>query len=201
MIIYNSAGGAGGDGAGSGLAWQGAWEVATAYVINDVVTDGGVTYVCVADNTGSQPPSADWEVLAEGGTGLANIVEDTTPQLGGDLDCNGFTIYFGTAENVETPAGTTQDVNLGAGNHQTLNVGSASGDVTVTMIVPPGPCAGTLLVKQGATARDITWSPSSGTVKWFGTEPTWNADTNLWRLVSWRWDGTFLFLQATESAA
>lgn len=130
---------------------------------------------------------------------LANVVEDTTPQLGGDLDANGNTIHFGTAENVQTPAGTTATIDLGAENHHTLDCGSASGSVTLTLTVPPGPCAGTIIVVQGATARDITWSPSSGSVKWLGTEPTWSSDTSKYRIVAWRWNGSILFLSATET--
>jgi len=130
---------------------------------------------------------------------LTDVVSDTTPQLGGDLDCNGNSIHFGAAENTQTPAGTTATIDLGAENHHTLDCGSASGDVTLTVTVPPGPTAGTIIVEQGATARDITWSPSAGTVKWLGTEPTWNGDASKWRIVSWRWDGTYLYLSATET--
>lgn len=36
------------------------------------------------------------------GSGLANIVEDTTPQLGGNLDTNGRSIIFGSASISET---------------------------------------------------------------------------------------------------
>jgi len=130
---------------------------------------------------------------------LANLVEDTSPQLGGDLDANGNSIHFGTAENTQTPAGTAATIDLGAENHHTLNCGSASGAITLTLTVPPGPCAGTIIVVQGATARDITWSPSSGAAIWLGTEPTWTGDTNKTRIVAWRWNATDLYLSATET--
>jgi len=58
--------------------------------------DGGSTFVTVSTTVG--------------GSGLENIVEDTTPQLGGDLDINGFNI---------TSANTNQDINIipsGTGN-------------------------------------------------------------------------------------
>ena len=58
--------------------------------------DGGSSFTTVATSVG--------------GSGLENIVEDTTPQLGGDLDINGFNI---------TSANTNQDINIipsGTGN-------------------------------------------------------------------------------------
>ena len=50
-------------------------------------------------------------VAVSGGGGLANIVEDTTPQLGGQLDVNGFAIGNGTEELikfVETPSAVNE---------------------------------------------------------------------------------------------
>jgi len=38
--------------------------------------------------------------LATGAGGLSNVVEDTTPQLGGDLDLNGFNLDFPTTPNI-----------------------------------------------------------------------------------------------------
>ena len=42
--------------------------------------------------------SSKWEVADEATPGIANLVEDTTPQLGGDLDVNGNNISFGDSE-------------------------------------------------------------------------------------------------------
>ena len=47
---------------------------------SEAATDG---YVLTADGAGNSA----WEAVAS--SGLANVVEDTTPQLGGDLDMNG----------------------------------------------------------------------------------------------------------------
>ena len=61
-----SAGSTGPAGA-KGLNWQGTWSSATAYVIDDAVTLNGTSYVAVANNTNSQPPSANWNTLAAKG--------------------------------------------------------------------------------------------------------------------------------------
>lgn len=56
--------------AGPGMAWRGAWDVATAYVIHDAVEHEGSSYVAVADGIASAPPSPDWSLLASiGATG------------------------------------------------------------------------------------------------------------------------------------
>ena len=82
--------------------------------------DGGSTFVTVSTTAG--------------GSGLENVVEDTTPQLGGDLDINGFNI---------TSANTNQDINIipsGTGNVVVdsgirLNDQSAPSAVTNSTIV------------------------------------------------------------------
>ncbi len=180
--------------------WLGAWSGATPYVVGDAVESNGSSYVCILGHTNQVPPNGTyWDLVAAAGG--QDIVQDLSPQLGGDLDANGNTIHFGTAENTQAPAGTTATINLGAENHHTLDCSSASGAITLTITVPPGPSSGTIIVKQGATARDITWSPSAGVVKWCGNEPVWTDDTNLWRVVGWRWDTTNLFLQSSATAS
>lgn len=49
--------------------WQGAYNGATAYVVDDVVESGGSAYVCIAATTGNTPPNATyWELMASKGT-------------------------------------------------------------------------------------------------------------------------------------
>jgi len=130
-------------------------------------------------------------------TQLANIVNDTTPQLGGDLDANGNTIHFGTAENTQTPEVTTATIDLGAENHHTLNCGSATGAIDLTVTVPAGPTAGTIIIVQDDAEKAVTFLPSSGAARWLGTAPTYVAYGIY--VISWRWDATNLYLSATDA--
>ncbi|HCA35942.1 MAG TPA: hypothetical protein DEP13_04790 [Gammaproteobacteria bacterium] len=51
----------------SGLLASGAWDSATAYAVNQVVTHGGNTYRATAATTNNVPPNASyWELLAGG---------------------------------------------------------------------------------------------------------------------------------------
>ena len=64
--------------------WLGAWSSTTAYAVGDMVTESGITYVCIANNTNNVPPNTTyWEVLGGGGGTLAHTYEQeitvTTP--------------------------------------------------------------------------------------------------------------------------
>ena len=106
------------------------------------------------------------------------------------------------AEITNTPTGTTQTITLKDGNHQTLALTSATGTVTVTLTVPSNVSAGTLIIEQHATTvRDLTWAVSAGTIKWMGAEPTWSGDaTSSVRIVSWRYNGSVIYLASTDVA-
>ena len=107
------------------------------------------------------------------------------------------------AEITSTPSGTTQTITLNNGNHQTLTLTSSTGAVTATLTVPSNVSSGTIIVKQhGTTPRNITWAVSAGTIKWMGTQPTWSSDAvNDIRIVSWRYDGSVMYLMSTDKAA
>ena len=69
-----------------------------------------------------------------------------------------------------TPAGTTQTLDWSAGIVQKLSLASATGTVTLTLTNPVAGARYTLFVVQGASSRNVTFSPA---VKWpGGTPPT-----------------------------
>ena len=48
--------------------WQGAWDSGTAYVVGDVVENGGSSYIAIADGTNHEPPDASyWGLVASKG--------------------------------------------------------------------------------------------------------------------------------------
>tara|TARA_R110000850_G_scaffold1714_11_gene9210 strand:+ start:3032 stop:4105 length:1074 start_codon:yes stop_codon:yes gene_type:complete len=60
----------------AGLEWEGAWDVATAYVVDDAVSNGGSSYFCIAGVTGGNAPATNssWALLAsQGATGLQGV--------------------------------------------------------------------------------------------------------------------------------
>lgn len=142
--------------------------------------------------------SVETNVADISSSALTEIEQDTSPKLGGSLDSQGNSIYFDGS--VQTPTGSTAAINLTLGNHHKLILSSATGDVTLTLTIPEEDQAGTIIIKQGATARDITIVLSSGTAMWMGYEPPWNTDTSKYRVISYRWDSdeNILHLGATE---
>tara|TARA_R100001463_G_scaffold42066_15_gene88438 strand:- start:55 stop:1608 length:1554 start_codon:yes stop_codon:yes gene_type:complete len=63
----------------------------------------------VLTSTGS---GVAWEDVSGGGSGISNISEDTTPQLGGDLDVNGNKITSASNADVTIEPNGTGDINL-----------------------------------------------------------------------------------------
>ena len=47
-------------------SFKGNWSSATAYLLGDIVFYNGSSYVAIANNTNSQPPSANWSAVAKG---------------------------------------------------------------------------------------------------------------------------------------
>ena len=88
-------------------------------------TDKGDKIVFAAANDGTNP---DIKTLAIG-TGIANVVEDTTPQLGGDLDVNGQDIVSTSNADIDIIPNGTGDINLGA---DTVQIGDNNADATLT---------------------------------------------------------------------
>lgn len=49
------------------MTWNGVWDLNTSYLINQVVQHQGSSYVAINNNTNSQPPSVNWELVASKG--------------------------------------------------------------------------------------------------------------------------------------
>ena len=118
---------------------------------------------------------------------LANIVEDTTPQLGGELDCQAHSIGF--TQQTTTGDGTTT-IDWRLGNKFKFTFGAQND--TFTFTAPTNPCNLLLvLIQDGTGSRTATWP---GTVKWAnGTAPTLSTAAGAIDICSFYWDGTNYF--------
>jgi hypothetical protein len=108
--------------------------------------------------------TCSWQAVAGGG--LSNIVEDTTPELGGELDCGAHSIGF-TAQSKTTT--TTTNIDWGVGNVVNCQMAAS---VTFTFTDPANPGVFVLKLRQDEFGSiPVTAWPSS--VKWpGGTAPT-----------------------------
>jgi hypothetical protein len=89
--------------------WQGAYDNATAYAVDDVVSSGGNSYVCIAATTGNTPPNATyWELMAQAGTNGTNGTDGT--DVGTVITTQGDILYRDGSGLQRLGAGTSGQV-------------------------------------------------------------------------------------------
>lgn len=116
-----------------------------------------------------------------GGGGLNNVVEDLTPELGGDLDVNGFRITSSTGEIVLATGDENTQAIIKADEGEDLNLegGDNGGRVTIHGYAFPDNVGsvGDVLVLDAA--YDLQWAPLPDGTLPFGTADgqvlTWTA--------------------------
>ena len=87
---------------GLSLTWRGPWDVSTSYVLNDVVSYQGSSYIAVTNTEGTEPnASLDWDLVAakgEDGTGTGPGEDKIYPSLAARDSTNNSLVYVGTTE-------------------------------------------------------------------------------------------------------
>jgi len=150
------------------------------------------------------------------GSYLTDLVNDTSPQLGGDLDVNGKAITSASdGDIVITPDGsgkvtvggkavfssqvyydeevniTGTTINLSAGNRQKKTM---SDNVTMSITVPSGPASGHIrIIGHSENTYTISWPTSSPKCVWLTTAIT-SITAGKSTIISWVYDGTNLWL-------
>jgi hypothetical protein len=79
------------------IEWQGAWQTSTAYALNDAVSNGGSSYICIVAHTSgtfaTDLAAAKWELLAQKGTdgsgGTVTSIIAGTGLTGGTITTSG----------------------------------------------------------------------------------------------------------------
>jgi hypothetical protein len=122
-----------------GMNWRSAWSSSLSYAINDAVSSGGSSYICIVANTNSQPPSANWSLLAQqGATGSTGATGSQGPQ--GNVGATGATGPQGPTGLTGAPGPQGSTGATGAQGPQGLQ-GPAGADSTVPG--PTGPAGAT----------------------------------------------------------
>ena len=132
--------------------------------------------------------------------GIASVVADTSPQLGGNLDVNGNDIVSTSNADIDIIPNGTGDVNLGA---DTVQIGDNNADATLTtqgtgdltLNTNNGTNSGAIVIQDGAN-NNITITPNgSGNIVLDGlTFP--NADGNANEALVTNGSGTLSFATA-----
>ena len=149
------------------------------YLVLNSTTGGQDVTFKTAGGTGVTWSSTDARLLWHDGTnivdsgfgqGIAAVVDDTTPQLGGDLDVNGNDIVSTSNADISIIPNGSGDVNLGA---DAVQVGDNNADATITtqgtgdMILNTnnGTNAGNITLLDGADGNIEFTNNGTGVVK------------------------------------
>ena len=99
------------------FVWKGTWAATTSYVVDDVVNNGGKSYICVINHTASAQFVTDksaiptkWELVSDGQTWRGNWAPSTYYNLG-DLVKYGGIVY--TCKTVHTSGTNVSPTYLG----------------------------------------------------------------------------------------
>jgi len=106
--------------------------LARTTVITSSNSDAAVTFTAGTKDVFCTLPASKAVYLDGSGNpvgAIANVVEDTTPQLGGNLDVNGQDIVSTSSADIDIIPNGTGDINLGA---DTVQVGDNDADATLT---------------------------------------------------------------------
>lgn len=99
---------------------------------------GLATWACLADGSGM----TIMKVSDDAGSGISNVVEDTTPQLGGQLDVNGFALGDGTLELIkfsETASAVNEVTIKNAATTNAPQIQATGDDTNISLnLVPKG---------------------------------------------------------------
>ncbi len=108
--------------------------------------------IAIAKELGISPSGAQETVVARLNLTLQNLDEDTTPELGGELDCGENTIGFTEKANVSS--GNAVTIDWKDSNKQKLTLDE---NTTITFTAPSNPCTLTLRIIQDGAGNTVTF--------------------------------------------
>lgn len=106
------------------FVWQGAYNGATAYVADDVVSYNGSSYICILASTGNLPTNTTyWNQMSSAGTNGTNGTDLTST-----LTTHGDIVYRGSSGLQRLGAGSSGQVLVTAGAGANPSWGTVSSD-------------------------------------------------------------------------
>lgn len=171
-------------------------DVSGTFKVSGVTTLNGVAYTWpTADGSSGQQLTTDgsgalsWSASGSGGSGgISNVVEDTTPQLGGDLDCNSKTV---TDAKIRYDLGT-YSTSSDTSTSDIKGVYLINADTTsATFTIPSASSFGSgaqVLVKNTNSSNSMTLKTSGGTID--GTAASTGITVNGLASITMIGDGT-----------
>ncbi len=199
------------------LNWKGAYNAGTAYVIDDVVSYNGSSYVCIAATTGNLPTvTAKWNQMSAAGTNGTDIGTTITTQ--GDIlyrdgsglqrlaaGTNGQALLTGGAGANpswgDVAGGLIQSASTVKTNSQTINYSAGRtvvSQLNVTLGATPSASSKLLIMgnidwgfNTGDPSASFRWEYSADNSTWYGDKYLGNGTGEgkaNWAGSSWRYD-------------
>ena len=150
--------------------WRGAWQTSTAYVVNDVVSQSGNSYICVTAHTSgtfsTDLAASKWSLVAQKG----------------DTGATGSTGATGTAATIAVGSVTTGS----AGSSVTVTNAGSSSAATFNFSIPRGDTGATGATGSQGPAGEVGGTPSTSVdnsiARWDGTGGNAIDDTTAWTI-------------------
>jgi ribosomal protein S9 len=143
-----------------GFNFSGAWSSATAYKTGNVVSLGGYTYLCTADNTNQTPPNVTYWSQLNSGVKWNNQSGSYTAVTGTNISGSGVGATFNVTRNNSVYSVTVNAVGSGYVTNNVLKIlGTVVGgltpanDITVTVTASAGSITGITY-----TGIAVTWT-------------------------------------------
>ena len=180
------------------FVWQGAWAATTAYATDDVVSNGGSTYMCIVAHTSGASFSvgSDWSIMAEKGDAGTNGTNGTNGTDGTDLTTTlttaGDVVYKGASALTRLAKGTASQVltmNSGATAPEWSD--AASGATGMDDVSGVARATSGLLFNGDTAAANVlddyeegTWSPSTSSITTTGSPAYSGTYTKIGNIVT-----------------
>lgn len=150
--------------------WRGAWQTSYAYVVNDVVSQSGNSYICVTAHTSgtfsTDLAASKWSLVAQKG----------------DTGATGSTGASGAAATIAVGSVTTGS----AGSSATVTNAGSSSAATFNFTIPRGDTGATGATGSQGPAGELSGTPSTSVdnsiARWDGTGGNAIDDTTAWTI-------------------
>ena len=156
--------------------------MASTLIVDKIQKTGGVAFILpAADGSAGQLLKTDGSLglgwATDVDTGITSVAADSSPQLGGDLDCNGNDITSASNADVDiNPHGTgdvvlkTDLVKIGGGSE--AGVITSNGAYDLTLETNSGTNSGTIAITDGANGNIAVTPNGTGNVQLSADEVT-----------------------------
>ena len=142
--------------------WKGAYNNSTAYAVDDVVSSGGNSYVCIQASTGNAVGNATayWNIMSSAGT---NGTDGT--DLSSLLSTRGDLVFKNASALARLPKGTSGQV-LGQGANDPAWVNGSSSTLTTQGDILYRDGSGLQRLAKGTAGKALVMNSSANAPEW-----------------------------------